>query len=170
MTALRLLLILALTAPLLQCAHAGGRSAEDGPVGPVVITSVEGGFDEVWEGLETALSERGLTVSSVSHVGEMLERTGRALGRTKRIYGRAKVMEFCSALLSREMLETEPHFIVFCPYQIAVYTLAGDDRRVYLSYRRPIWKDDSGRKVLSAVERLLQGLVNDVVEMQREFR
>ncbi len=137
---------------------------------PVVIKSVNAEFDEVWESLKMALNDRGLVISSVSHVGEMLERTGRALNRTKRVFGNAKVMEFCSAVLSRNMLERNPHFIAFCPYQIMVYTLPEDETRVYLAYRRLIWKDDKDRDVLQAVERLLEDLINEVIQEYGEFK
>jgi uncharacterized protein (DUF302 family) len=137
---------------------------------PVVIKSVNGTFDEIWEDLKMALNDRGLVVSSVSHVSEMLERTGKALNRTKRIYGQAKVMEFCSAVISRNMLERNPHFISFCPYQIMVYTLPDNENKVYLSYRRLIWKDSKDRDVLEAVERLLEGLIDDVIEEHGEFK
>jgi len=137
---------------------------------PVVIKSVNGTFEDVWESLKMALNERGLVVSSVSHVGEMLDRTGKALNRTKQIYGQAKVMEFCSAVISRNMLERNPHFISFCPYQIMVYTLPDNENRVYLSYRRLIWRDSKDRDVLEAVERLLEGLVNDVVQEYGEYK
>ncbi len=135
---------------------------------PVVIRSVSGDFDSVWEDLKTALGDRGLVVSSVSHVGEMLDRTGKALGRTKKIFGRARVLEFCSAVVSRDMMEKDPHFIAFCPYQIAVYTLPGQEGKVYLSYRRFIWNDESGKSARAEVEKLLRGIVRDVIKMQTE--
>ncbi len=130
----------------------------------VVIRFVQGDFDSVWEDLNTALTNRGLVVSDVSHVGQMLDRTGKALGRTKKIFARAKVLEFCSAVVSRDMMEQNPHFIAFCPYNIAVYTLPNEKNKVYLSYRRPIWNDKSGKAALEEVEKLLDGIVNDVVE------
>ncbi|MDA8214623.1 MAG: DUF302 domain-containing protein [Nitrospiraceae bacterium] len=143
--------------------------AEDGRCKePVVIYSVYADYDEIWKGLETALNERGLTVSSVSHVGEMLERTGRELGRTKKIFGKANVLEFCSAVISRDMMERNPHFLAFCPYQIMVYTLPDDEKKVYLSYRHLIWKDDSGKDVLGPVEKLVEDLINDVIEMYKK--
>ncbi len=168
----RAVIIVILCLPLLRCATV--RSSEKAQLGrcrePVVIKSVRGNFDDVWESLKMALNERGLVVSSVSHVWDMLERTGRVLNRTKRIYGQAKVMEFCSAVISRNMLERNPHFISFCPYQIMVYTLPDNENRVYLSYRRLIWKDEKDRDVLDAVERLLEGLVDDVVQEYGEYR
>lgn len=165
-----LLMLSALTSlypPLVRGESKGG--AEDGKrKEPVVVYSVHADYDEVWKGLEMALNERGLTVSSVSHVGEMLERTGKELGRTKKIFGKANVMEFCSAVISRDMMEKDPHFLAFCPYQIMVYTLPDDEKKVYLSYRRLIWKDDSGKDVLDPVEKLVEDLINDVIEMYKK--
>lgn len=135
---------------------------------PVIIRSVKGDFDSVWEDLKIALSNRGLVISGVSHVQKMLDRTGKALGRTKKIFARAKVLEFCSAVVSRDMMEKDPHFIAFCPYQIAVYTLPGEEGKVYLSYRSLVWNDGSGKAVREEVERLLGGIVKDVIDMQEE--
>ena len=131
---------------------------------PVVIHSVHGKFDSVWEDLNLALTDRGLVVSGVSHVQKMLDRTGKALGRTKKIFARAKVLEFCSAVVSRDMMERDPRFIAFCPYRIAVYTLPGEKNKVYLSYERPVWGNGMGKAELDEVDRLLEGIVNDVVK------
>ncbi|MFZ3065194.1 MAG: DUF302 domain-containing protein [Nitrospirota bacterium] len=155
-----LLVLLFLTVLFPQQAFAAKGGKE-----PVVIYTFNADYEEVWEGLQAALHARGLTVSSVSHVGDMLERTGKELGRTKKIYGKARVLEFCSAVLSRDMLEKNPHFLSFCPYQIMVYTLPSDEKKVHLSYRRLIWKDDSGRDILAAVEKLLEDLINEVIDM-----
>jgi uncharacterized protein (DUF302 family) len=135
---------------------------------PVIIRSVNADFDSVWEDLNIALGNRGLVVSGVSHVQKMLDRTGKALGRTKKIFARAKVLEFCSAVVSRDMMEKDPHFIAFCPYQIAVYTIAGQEGKVYLSYRSLIWNDESGKAAREEVEKLLGGIVGDVIEMQKD--
>ncbi len=136
---------------------------------PVVIYKINGDYDEVWEDLKMALNDRGLVISSVSHVGEMLERTGKALGRTRKIYERAKVMEFCSAVVSRDMLEVNPHYISFCPYQIMVYSLPGKPDEIYISYRHLIWKDNDRNKVLDEVEELLKDIINDVRELHKEY-
>lgn len=115
------------------------------------------------------LNTRGLVVSDVFYIGEMLQRTGRDIGRTKRVFNKAWVMEFCSASLSRDMFEKNPHFIAFCPYKINVYTLPEDGKKVYLSYRRLIW-DESGKDVLRPVERLLEDIINDVIRIQKEYQ
>ncbi|NOY53494.1 MAG: DUF302 domain-containing protein [Deltaproteobacteria bacterium] len=112
-----------------------------------------------------ALNDRGLVVSSVSHVGEMIDRTGKALGRTRKVFGKANVMEFCSAVISRDMLEQNAHLIAFCPYQIMVYSLPDDDHKIFISYRRPIWNGPADRKVLEKVEKLVSGIIRDVVDL-----
>jgi len=137
---------------------------------PVVVRKVVGDYEQVWEDLNTAINDRGLAVSSVSHVGEMLDRTGQSLDNAKKIFARARGLEFCSAILSRAMMETNPHFIAFCPYQIKVYSLPEQDGIVYLAYRRLIWNNNRGREVLEPIDHLLDGLVAEVVEMQEQFR
>jgi uncharacterized protein (DUF302 family) len=151
---------------------AAGCAVSHTPVGPapgggdepVVIYSVQGDYDEVWQDLEMALEERGLVISSISHVGEMIDRTGQALGRTREVFSRAKVMAFCSAVISRDMLEKNPHLIAFCPYEITVYSLPGEAGKIYLSYRRPIWKNEGDQQVLDAVVQLTDGIIQDVVD------
>jgi uncharacterized protein (DUF302 family) len=164
---------------LLAVSSAGGCASEqvrplrdDRLVGrePVVVRKVTGDYEQVWEDLNSAIIDQGLVVSSVSHVGEMLDRTGQSLDNAKKIFDRARVLEFCSAILSRAMMETNPHFIAFCPYQIKVYSLSDQEGTVYLAYRRLTWNNDQGREVLDPVEHLLDSLVTEVVEMQEQFR
>ncbi|MFW8601803.1 DUF302 domain-containing protein [Desulfobacterota bacterium M19] len=137
---------------------------------PVVIRSVLADYDQVWDDLTTALNNRGLVISSVSHVGEMLTRTGKALGQTKPIFARARVMEFCSAVISRKMMEDNPHYIAFCPYQIMVYTLPAEPGRVYLSFRRLYWGKVKNRQSLQRVENLLSSLIKETIETQKEYQ
>ena len=46
-----------------------------------------------------------------------------------------------------------------------VYTLPQDEKKVYLSYRRLIWNDNSGKDVLDPVEKLNEELIKEVIEM-----
>ncbi len=137
---------------------------------PVVIKSVLADYDQVWNDLTMALNNRGLVISSVSHVGEMLARTGKALGQTRPIFVRAKVMEFCSAVISRKMMEDNPHYIAFCPYAIMVYSLPAEPGRIYLSYRRLYWGNVENRQSLKRVEALLSSLINETIETQKEYQ
>ncbi len=77
-------------------------------------------FDDVVFGLENAILEQGLVVDSVSHPGEMLERTREDLGSDVVLFTQADIYSFCSADLSRKVMEADPMNIRFCPYDIFV--------------------------------------------------
>ena len=106
-------------------------------------------------------------VDHVSHISDMLERTGKDLGMTKVIYGKAESMQFCSASVSRHMMEADPTNIVFCPYIIVIYTLPQDPKKVYVGYRRPLLVGSKASKAsLQAVEKLLDGIVKEALNLQ----
>jgi uncharacterized protein (DUF302 family) len=121
------------------------------------VVAVKGDYASVKDDVVTAIDQRGLIVNSVSHIGDMLERTGRDLGRTRRIYDKAEVVEFCSAVVSRNLMEADPRNVVYCPFSIAVYTLPGRAGEVFLAYR----KYPAGAPA-SQVTELLEGIIADV--------
>ncbi len=94
-------------------------------------------FADVREALTLAIENRGLVINYTSHIADMLSRTGADIGASKQVFGQAEIIEFCSAKLSRQMMEADPHHIVLCPFAIAVYTLPGDDGHTWISWRRP---------------------------------
>ena len=61
----------------------------------------QGNYEDVKFDIELAITNRGLVVDHTSHIGNMLERTGKDLGTTQPIYGNAGSMQFCSAVVSR---------------------------------------------------------------------
>lgn len=131
----------------------------------VSLRSVKGDFADVRERVVMALESRGLVLNYTAHISNMLERTGKDIGSERRVYGMAEVLEFCSAAVSRRMMEADPHNIVFCPYTIAVYTLPNDPAKVYVSYRRPL-AGGSGiaMKALREVDKLLDDIVRDALK------
>lgn len=86
----------------------------------VVSYDTEQSFDDVVFGLENAIIDAGLVVDHVSHVGEMLERTRADVGSDVVLFDQADVYSFCSAKLSRQVMEADPMNIRFCPYDIFV--------------------------------------------------
>jgi uncharacterized protein (DUF302 family) len=131
--------------------------------GAVVVRAIEGNFAEIRERVVFAVQSQGLVVDHTAKVGGMLERTGKDLGETKQIFGEAEVLEFCSALVSRKMVDADPQLLAFCPYGIAVYTLPGDPETTYVSYRRMVTNlvTPVQRPVLERVEKLLQAIVEE---------
>lgn len=86
----------------------------------IITYETDQSFDDVVFGLESAILDRGLVIDHVSHTGDMLERTREDVGSDVVLYLEADVFSFCSAKLSREVMEADPMNIVFCPYDIFV--------------------------------------------------
>jgi uncharacterized protein (DUF302 family) len=130
--------------------------------GPVAEVTARGSFDDVRQQLLLAIENRGLIVSHESKVGEMLERTGKDLGASNRIYEQAEVFEFCSATLSRQVMEADARLLALCPFGIGIYTLPGEGDRVHLVYRRSR-SDGNGpaAEALKRVDRLLREIVQE---------
>lgn len=129
-----------------------------------VIRSKPGRFDDVKEFLVLALQDRGLKVNNLSHISDMLQRTGKDIGRTTPIYEKAEAIEFCSAVVSRDMMEADPDNIVFCPYIIFVYVKASEPGKVYVSYRKPEYTGNAATDpTLKAVEDLVKGIIADAM-------
>ena len=130
-----------------------------------VVYQTRGSFADVRNVLVASIEGKGLKINHSNFIGDMLERTGPAVGRTTRIYGQAEQLEFCSADISRAMMEADPHAIVMCPYSIAVYTLPQDPGVVYLAYRKPgPTANPKLAKALERVNRLLAGIIKETVE------
>lgn len=131
----------------------------------VVVRSVKGEFAEVKDNVLFAVQNRGLVLNYTSHIGAMLARTGKDIGRGHVIFREAELLEFCSAAVSRGMMEADPHNIVFCPYAIAVYTLPGEPGKVYVGYRKPP-ATGSGRsaQALRAVGKLLDDIADEALK------
>lgn len=131
--------------------------------GAVVVRAIEGRFEEIRARVVFAVESQGLVVDHSAKVGDMLERTAKDLGETGQLFGDAEVLHFCSALLSRRMVEADPGLLAFCPYGIAVYTLPGDPNTTYVSYRRMVTELAVPRQkeVLQRIESLLESIVEE---------
>lgn len=85
-----------------------------------VLIPYDGSFDDASFAVESAILDRGLVIDFVSHVGDMLNRTGTDVGSDTRIFDNANIFLFCSAVVSREVMEADPSNIQHCPYGIFV--------------------------------------------------
>ena len=93
-------------------------------------------FEDTRDAVVMAIESRGLVINYTSHLAEMLARTGADLGASKKIFDQGEIIEFCSARLSRQMMEADPHNIVLCPFAISIYTLPGESG-TWIAYRQP---------------------------------
>lgn len=125
---------------------------------------IEDSFEFVRDLIVQAIAERGLKVNNVSHIGEMLARTGKDIGASKQVYIKAEAIEFCSATVSRRMMEADPHNIIFCPYIITIYVKPSEPDWVYVAYRRPQkLSDPDSLSAMKEVEKLIDGIVRDAL-------
>jgi len=114
----------------------------------------DGSFDDATFSVESAIVGRGLVIDWVSHSGEMLNRTAADVGSDVVIFDNADIFMFCSASLSREVMEADFMNIAYCPYAIFVYEREGE---VMVGYR------NMPEGEMQKVQSLLDDIVNEAV-------
>ncbi len=119
--------ILGVWTAAMVAASAGWVGAQE-----AVTYSYDGSFDDATFGVESAIVDRGLVVDHVSHVGDMLNRTAGDVGAEEMLFDGANIYQFCSAVLSRRMMEADPMNLVHCPYGVFVSERGGE---VMIGYR-----------------------------------
>jgi len=127
--------------------------------------SKKGSYEDVKFELNDAVIRHGLAIDYTGHINQMLERTGADVGSTKRVYANAEFFLFCSAKLSRAMIEADPANVGYCPYVVFIYEAADTPGEIVIGYRRPTAAgNDASRKALAAIDALLDGIVKDAVK------
>ena len=142
---------------LLALGLAAGQPAAAADQGYVLYRS-DAPFETVLDGLKAVIEERGLYINNVMDIGGMLERTGKDLGSDAPIYTQARSVEFCSAVLSREMTREEPARIINCPFIISVYQRAGEPGTTYLAHREIPARERDTSPAMGKVARMLQDI------------
>ena len=123
-----------------------------------IFYSTDESFDDVSFSIESAVLDKGLVIDSISHVGDMLNRTGADVGSSIAIYDAAHVYSFCSATVSREVMEVHAMNIVYCPYGIFVAQLSGSDDVVVGFQEYPDGE-------MEMVQDLLDGIVKSALDL-----
>ena len=148
-----------LTVCAIMCLPLSALAAE----GYTVLFKTQGEFQDVRDQVEAAIEGKGLKINHTNKIAEMLERTGKDLGATKQVYVNGEQFEFCSARISRQMMEADPHAMVLCPYIVSVYTIP-NDKNVYIAYRKPgPTRNPALKKALADVEKLLTDIIKDAM-------
>lgn len=129
----------------------------------ITLRKVKAAFEDVALDLSDAIINRGYKIDHKAYIGKMLERTGPDVGSTKPIYKDAETVQFCSALLSREMMEADPDNIAFCPYVIFYYERSDEPGTVYVGYRElGEGTSDASKIALEKVRTLLDEIIGEV--------
>ena len=118
--------------------------------GETAVTSYDGSFEDATFAVESAIVDQGLVIDYVSHVGEMLNRTGADVGSDQALFTAADIFVFCSAVVSREVMEADPMNVAHCPYGIFVAEMDG---KVMIGRR------DYPDGPMDKVEALLDGII-----------
>ncbi len=107
----------------------------------------DGTFEDATFAVENAIVGQGLVIDLVSHVGDMLNRTGADVGSDTVIFKNADIFLFCSAVVSRQVMEKDPMNITHCPY--GIFVMETDDGVV-------VGHKDYPDGSMQAVENLMQ--------------
>lgn len=125
----------------------------------------KGSFDDVKLDLSDAITKRGLVVDFSGNVGRMLDRTGKDVGSTKQVYKNAEYVVFCSAQLSRQMMEADAANAGYCPFVIFIYERAEKAGEVVIGYRpMPKSKSAASQKAFSGIDALLDGIAREAAK------
>jgi len=133
-------------AAVLGLAAASAATAQE-----VTTYDFEGSFDDATFAVENAIIGQGLVIDYTSHVGDMLNRTAEDVGSDVRIYDAADIFIFCSATVSREVMEADPMNIAHCPYGIFVTDKGGE---VEVGYRN--MPEGEMQKVQALLDEIVQ--------------
>lgn len=114
----------------------------------------DGSFEDAVFSVESAIVDKGLVIDYQSHTGEMLERTRGDVGGPK-LFDGADIFLFCSATVSRQVMEADPSLIAYCPYSIFVTDVEGT---VEIGYRN--YPDGP----MDMVEELLDSIVQEALD------
>lgn len=128
--------------------------------GPVLVFKAAADYDTVKEGIETAITNRGMLTSGELHVSDMLNRTGADLGFVRQVYAKAESIEFCSAVMSHKMIQVDPSNLVICPFTIALFIKTDEPQQVYVAFRRQHLAG-AAEAVQAEVNQLLQDIVTE---------
>lgn len=118
------------------------------------VYAFDGSFDDATFSVESAIIGKGLVIDYVSHTGEMLSRTGGDVGSDTELFAAADIFVFCSASVSRAVMEVDPMNIAYCPYGIFVAE-RGDE--VMIGYR------NYPEGEMQQVQALLDDIVRDAL-------
>lgn len=128
--------------------------------GDIISYTVDQPIEDVLFALENEIIDRGLVIDNVSKVGTMLDRTAADVGATTKIFSEAKVYSFCSATLSRKVMEVNPMNVAYCPYTIFAFATPDSPDRTTVGF------NDYPENEMQEVEDFLNDIVRTALELE----
>jgi uncharacterized protein (DUF302 family) len=124
----------------------------------VMYTRKGATYEDVRTDLESAIINEGLKIDYTGNIAGMLQRTGPDVGSNQPVYQNAEFFTFCSAKLSRAMMEADPANMAQCPYVVFMYQRAATVKEVTVGYRK-VAETGRGAKTLEEINKLLDRVV-----------
>jgi uncharacterized protein (DUF302 family) len=148
-------MLLAATAmAALLLANAAQAAGDD-----VKTVQSDAAFADVASGIENAIVNRGFKVDYHGFIGDMLKRTATDVDAGKALYKDAEFFTFCSAVVSRKVMEGDIGDIAYCPYVVFAYEPAETPGKVTVGFRQ---LPTGGER--DAVNALLTDIIEDAAE------
>lgn len=101
----------------------------------VFTVTTDNAFADTAQAVNDAIVNRGFKIDYHGFIGDMLKRTAGDVGATKTLYKDAEFFTFCSAVVSRQVMEADIGDIAYCPYVVFVYERADTPGEVVVGYR-----------------------------------
>jgi hypothetical protein len=101
----------------------------------VMTVETDAAFADVATGIENAIVNRGYTIDYHGFIGDMLKRTAGDVEAGKALYKDAEFFTFCSAVVSREVMEADIGDIAYCPYVVFAYEAEAKPGTVVVGHR-----------------------------------
>ena len=125
------------------------------------MVDTQSNFEDAAADLQDAVINRGLVIDYTGFIGDMLARTGEAVG-AKSPYMNAQYLHFCSAKHTHAAVAADVKNLAICPYVVFVYEVAEEGKPVQVGYRRPVGVDNPASKAaLADIETLLKEIVEE---------
>lgn len=125
----------------------------------VTTVTSDADFADVASGIENAIVNRGYKVDYHGFIGDMLKRTATDVDAGKALYKDAEFFTFCSAVVSRKVMEADIADIAYCPYVVFAYETEDNPGAVAVGFRR---LPDGGER--DAVNALLSEIIEDAAD------
>ncbi|WP_417410212.1 DUF302 domain-containing protein [Hoeflea sp.] len=146
--------LLAATIAVFMLAPAAHAAGDD-----VKTIESDAAFADVASGIENAIVNRGFKVDYHGFIGDMLKRTASDVDAGKTLYKDAEFFTFCSAVVSRKVMEADIGDIAYCPYVVFAYETEEKPGTVTVGFRT---LPEGGER--DAVNALLTGIIEDAAD------
>jgi len=123
-------------------------------------TKVEESYETVSFDIETAIVNRGFVIDFKGDIAMMLENTTNVSDSSEKVYKHAGFWQFCSAAITRKLVEKSPDNLGHCPFVIFAYETVAEPGHVTIGYR-PLSGEPGSDSTITEVNDLLASIVKD---------